>query len=100
MGTSSFLLISLRRVSDESQSPSRWKQCSHVASDMRDSDSPDQPKMAKVNATLSASDDGGCTPTEVKRLFGRRLRTSDMEGLGYLMFSRSGKSAATAWKDW
>lgn len=100
MGTSSFALISLRRVSEESQSPRRWKQCSHVARDMRDSERPDQPKRAKVKATLSVADVGGGIDADVNKLLGRRWRISFIDGSGYMMFSRSGRSAATAWKDW
>jgi hypothetical protein len=103
IGTSSFLLISFKRWSDDSHSPSRWKQWSHTASDIRDSTTPDQPNSANVKATMSVGDEGSdvaAVPDELNRLDGRRWRMSCTDGLGYVMFSRSGRSAAVDWNDW
>lgn len=59
MGTSSFLLISCKRASEESHSPSRWKQWLHTASEIRDSETPVQPKSAKAKAIRSVGVEGG-----------------------------------------
>lgn len=96
MGTSSFLLISLRRVAEESQRPRRWKQWLHTARDMRDSETPVQPKRAKTNATMSLGDRGGSVPAEVKKDDGMRSRMWCMDGSGYVMCSRRGRSADMA----
>lgn len=80
IGTSSFLLISFNLVSEDSHKPSLWKQWSHTASEMRDSESPDQPKRANAKATISEGDDGGVV--ELNRFDGMRCTMSFMLGSG------------------
>lgn len=96
MGTSSFLLISSRRVAEESQRPRRWKQWLHTARDMRDSETPVQPKRAKAKATISVGDRGGSVLDEVKKEDGMRSRMCCIDGSGYVMCSRRGRSADMA----
>jgi NADH:ubiquinone oxidoreductase subunit len=82
MGTSSFLLISVRRVAEESQRPRRWKQWLHTAREMRDSETPVQPKRAKAKATVSVGESGGVVPEDVKKEEGMRDRICWMGGSG------------------
>jgi hypothetical protein len=74
----------------------------HTASDIRDSEAPDQPKRAKAKATVSDGEDGRATVEleELNRLDGRRSRMLLTDGSGYVMFSRRGRSLATALNDW
>lgn len=82
--TSSFLLISFKRVFEDSHRPRRWKQWSHTASDILDSDSPDQPKSANAKATMSEGVDGRVDDesVELNRVGGMRWRISSIDGLG------------------
>lgn len=83
MGTSSFVLISCRRASEESHSPRRWKQWLHTASEMRDSETPVQPKSAKAKAVRSAGVDGGVPLVVVEKYVdGIRVRMESTCGSG------------------
>jgi hypothetical protein len=94
---SSFVLISFRRVSEDSHRPRRWKQWSQTASDIRDSWRPDHPKRANAKPTISVGDDGG--EDVPNNRFGARCKMSFIEGSGYVMFSSSGRSVDMDRKD-
>lgn len=80
------MLISFSRVSDESQSPRRWKQWLHTARLIRDSDTPVQPKRANAKATMSVDEVGGVLVTSdpggLKYTAGMRFIISCTEGSG------------------
>lgn len=83
MGTESFWLISCRREADESHRPRRWKQWLHTAREMRDSDTPVQPKSAKPKATMSVEDVGrGVSGVDVKNVEGMRSTMRRIDGSG------------------
>ena len=70
---------------------------------MRDSETPDQPKRAKAKATMSVGEVGGVVSdgllAEMKKVGGMREIMCCIDGSGYIMFSRSGRSAAMALRE-